>query len=203
MRIRRMLFAPLCAVAGALLLAAAPASAATVHQQSHRDTLRGTTTVTTAPGIATTLIHAGVVPLPVPPTQFSVRFSGGLTVSYGFPITGGNPSLSPLAGDIFHVGGIDFVSVRGQHLEIGKFDIALSTGKIYATQVNFAASRIAVLDLNLSHLKVCHHGNATVLTGITLRLDPAAAGALNATFGLALPANGSLVFGTATVVLRG
>jgi hypothetical protein len=42
---------------------------------------------------------------------------------------------------------------------------------------------------------------ATVLSGITVRLDPAAAGALNSTFGVSLPTDGSLVFGTARVVL--
>jgi hypothetical protein len=41
-----------------------------------------------------------------------------------------------------------------------------------------------------------------VLSGITLRLDPVAAQALDKTFGINLPTDGSLVFGTARVILR-
>jgi hypothetical protein len=201
-RLQRALWAALGVAMSGLLLWTVPASAATVQGQWHQPGLRGTTAVTTAPGIAGTLVGAGVLPLPVPPTRFRTSFSGGLTVTYGFPITSGNPTLSPPGGDILHSGGIDFVSLRGKHLGIGKFDIALAAGKIYATQVNFTAARIPVLDLDLSGLKVAHDGRVTVLSGITLRLDPAAAGALNTTFGLSLPADGSLVFGTATVTLR-
>ena len=201
MGIRRMLTVIVYVLFGAMLFAAAPASASVV-QPGHHAGLRGTTAVTTAPGIASTLLGAGILPLPVPPTRFSIGYSGGLTVTYGFPVTGGNPDLAGPSGDIFHAGGIDFVAGRGRHLEIGRFDIALAAGKIFATQVNFAPARIPVLDLDLSRLTVTHKHHATVLSGITLRLDPAAAQALNATFGLSLPADGSLVFGTATVTLR-
>jgi hypothetical protein len=163
---------------------------------------RGITAVTTAPGVASALIREGVLPLPVPPARFSIGHSGGLTVTYGFPITGGNPNLAGPSGDVFHAGGINFVSLRGRHLEIGRFDIALATGKIFATQVNFAPARIPVLDLDLAKLTVAQKHGATVLSGITLRLDTAAAQALNSTFGLSLPTDGSLVFATATVTLR-
>ena len=184
------------------LVTATPAAASPRPQSTTAATLRGVTEVTTAPGIAGTLLGAKILPLPVPPTSFRLRLSGGLAVSYGFPITGGDPNLSGPSGDIRHSGGIDFVSTRGKHLEIGKFDISLADGVIYATQVNFASARIPVLDLDLSGLKVSTTNGATVLSGITLRLDPAAAKALNATFGIALPTDGSLVFGTARVTLR-
>ena len=68
--------------------------------------------------------------------------------------------------------------------------------------MNFAAGRIPVLDVDLSHLAVSTVGGRTVLSGITLRLDPVAAHALNATFGLALPTDGSLVFGHARVAIN-
>ena len=192
------------------LVAAGPASAATTH--AARPTLAsaaaahqrasGTTTVTTAPGIATTLLRAGVLPLPTAGTRLGVASFAPLKVSYGFPITGGHPDLTGPSGDVLHSGGINFVA-RGAHLEIGRFDIDLAAGKIFARQVNFAAARIPVLDLDLSHLTVSTPGGITVLSGITLRLDPAAAGALNATFHLALPTDGSLVFGTGRVALDG
>lgn len=166
-------------------------------------TLAGTTSVTTAPGIAGTLIGAGVIPLPVPGTSFRPGYTRGLNVTYGFHITGGNPDLAGPAGDILHSGGIYFTSLRGKHLEIGKFDIDLAVGKIFATEVNFASARIPVLDLVLTNLKVTSSPRSTVLSGISLRLDPAAAGALNATFGIHLPTDGSLTFGSAVVSLRG
>lgn len=166
-------------------------------------TLSGTTSVTTAPGIAKTLIKAGVIPLPVPGTAFRLGLHRGLDVTYGFRIVGGNPDLAGPSGDILHSGGIYFTSLRGKHLEIGKFDIDLAAGKIFATEVNFAPARIPVLDLGLKNLKVTNSGKNTVLSGISLKLDPAAAGALNATFGIKLPTDGSLTFGSAVITLRG
>ena len=178
---------------------AGPAAAA----PARTATLGGITSVTTAPGIAGTLIGAGVLPLPVPGTSFHPGYHHGLDVTYGFRITGGNPDLAGPSGDIRHSGGIYFTSLRGKHLEIGKFDIDLAAGKIFATEVNFAKARIPVLDLGLADLKVSAKGKTTRLSGISLKLDPAAAGALNATFGIKLPTDGSLTFGSAVVALRG
>lgn len=201
------------AVAAALMallglgLAALPASAATgVPAQTHAavpaaSTLTRTTTVTTAPGIATTLLSAGIAPLPLPRTHVGLKFSNGsLQVTYGFPITGGNPSLTGPSGNIYHAGGIYFASLT-KHLAIGNFDINLAKGTIFAKRVNFAPSNTPVLDLNLSKLKVSTVNGKTVLSNIGLYLDPAAAGALNSTFGINLPTDGSLWFGTGRVVL--
>ena len=193
----------LIALSGLLLvgtLATAGPASATVARGSA--TLHGTTSVTTAPGIAAALLQGGVLPLPAPGTGFGIGVRSGLNVTYRFPITGGNPNLAGPSGDILHSGGIDFIG-RGKQLEIGKFDIDLTAGKIYADQVNFAAGRIPVLDLDLSGLAVTSPSGSTVLSGISVKLDPAAAGALNSTFGLGLPTDGSLVFGTAVVTLKG
>lgn len=171
------------------------------HHAAARSAL-GATTVTTAPGIAATLLKAGIVPLPVGRTGLGVSLRNGLQVSYTFPITANTADLANGTGNIRHAGGIWFVSGHA-NLEVGRFDIDLAAGKIYATQVNFAPARVALLDLDLSALQVKSgpHGR-TVLSGITVKLDPEAARALNATFGLALPTDGSLVFGTARVLLR-
>lgn len=210
---RRLVLSALSAAVGLVvavpLALAGPASAATTHATRHATIhasthLSGATRVTTAPGIATALVKAGVLPLPVfPATRFAVGLRAGQpTASYVFPITGGDPDLAGPSGDITHRGGIDFVS-RKAHLEIGRFDIDLAAGKVFATQVNWAPGKVAVLDLDLSHLSVSTSSSgATVLTGIAVRLDPAAAGALNATFGLDLPTDGSLLFGHATVTLK-
>ncbi|GAB3492924.1 hypothetical protein GCM10027572_19620 [Flexivirga lutea] len=163
----------------------------------------GQTSVTTAPGIALTLIRSGVLPLPVlPRTGFGLSFShGSLAATYRFPITGGDPDLAGPSGDIHHDGGIYFAG-RRSHLEIGRFDIDLSAGKIFADQVDFRGAHLPVLDLDLSGLKVDQHEGRTVLSGIGLKLDPAAANALNSTFDLGLPTDGSLLFGTGQVTLK-
>lgn len=195
----RVLLALTASLIAGLVVSATPASATPTHRSSRL----GTTAVTTAPGIAGTLLKAGILPLPVPGTDFRLGFSRGLNVTYGFPITSSTADLSGPSGDILHSGGINFIGLRGGKLEIGKFDIDLAAGKIFATQVNFAPGRIPVLALDLSGLKVAQKNGATVLSGISLKLTPEAAGALNATFRIALPTDGSLVFGSAVVTLKG
>jgi len=182
----------------------APAASATPAQAGQRGSgLSGTTAVTTAPGIAATLVRAGVIPLPVQPASVRVGFEHGFDLTYGFPITGGKPDLDRGKGHILHSGGINFVAVDGDTLEIGKFDIDLAAGKIFAREVNFEANRIPVLDLDLSKLRVSMRHGSTVLSNIGLYLDPVAADALNATFGLDLPEDGTLLFGKGRVTLRG
>ncbi|SDJ45110.1 hypothetical protein SAMN05444157_3428 [Frankineae bacterium MT45] len=203
--IRRLRLSLLGIISLTAMLAATlmmPTSASAAAPVKRSAALSGVTSVTTAPGIAATLLKAGILPLPVlPQTHFSLGFQHGLNVTYGFPITGGDPSLATVSGDILHSGGIYFVNLRGKHLAVTNFDIDLAAGKVYATRVNGASAKVALLDLDLSGLKVSSRTGATVLSGITLRLDPAGAGALNSTFGVSLPTNGSLVFGTAVVTL--
>ena len=201
-RLRVMATALGIGIATTIALAPAAGAHAGVSARAATSSRLGATTVTTAPGIATTLLRAGIAPLPVlPGTGVGLSLRNGLQVSYTFPITSSTADLATATGDIRHTGGIYFLSRRA-HLEIGKFDIDLAAGKVFATQVNYAAARIPVLDLDLSGLTVSTRGDgATVLSGITVRLDPAAADALNATFSVRLPTDGSLVFGTARVVL--
>lgn len=197
------------ATAAAMTVALAPVAQArnaphwNPHSSHSTSSSLGTTTVTTGRGIAATLLKAGIAPLPLlPRTGFGVSFRHGLQVSYKFPITQSTANLATASGDILHTGGIVFAS-RKASLEIGKFDIDLAAGKVFARQVNYAPGKVAVLDLDLSGLKVTTGAKgSTVLSGIIVRLDAEAAGAINATFGTALPADGSLVFGTAKVELK-
>ena len=141
------------------------------------------------------------LPLPTLGTRFQRRVAHPLTVSYAFPITGGNPDLAGPSGDIYHSGGINFVSSKAR-LEIGRFDIDLAAGKIFTRAVNFAPGRIPVLDLDLSpplgphrrgaHRAVRHHAAA----------GPGCGPGPERTFGLALPTDGSLVFGHARVAIN-
>jgi hypothetical protein len=171
------------------------------HHAAARSAL-GATTVMTAPGIAATLSKAGILPLPVARTGLGISLRNGLQVSYRFPITANTADLATGSGNIRHAGGIWFAG-RHARLEVGRFDIDVAAGTVFATEVNFAPGRVALLDLDLSALKVtAGPDGSTVLTGITVRLAAEAADALNATFGLALPTDGSLAFGTAQVRLR-
>lgn len=201
MRINRTRSKILFLLSGLLLTMFVASPVASATSPAHHSRLSGTTSVTTAPGIAGTLIKAGVLPLPARGTAFSLGYNQGVTARYGFPITGGNPDLATASGDILHSGGINFVS-RSAKLQVSDFDIDLAAGKVFATKVNGAKARVALLDLKLSGLKVSTCRGTTTLSGIGLNLDPAGAGALNATFKLNLPTDGSLAFGTATVTLR-
>lgn len=203
-RLRRgplaVLFVTLLALLGFAMAPAASAAPRTASATTAK-TL-GTTTVTTAPGVAEALLKSGIVPLPAPGTTFGVKYRNGVLVSYGFPITGSTADLTAGTGDITHSGGIVFVG-KGKTLAVQDFDIDLAAGKVFATTVNGAAARVPLLDLDLAKVRVGMVGTTTVVSGVGLELDPVAAGVLNSTFGSTLPTDGSLVFGTATIRIRG
>src|SRR5205809_7774181 len=92
--------------------AAAAGSAGTVHIGG------GRTALTTNPKTTGVLVSNGILPLPVGPTTVWPR-SGpdGLSLRYGFPITGGRVDGDTLAGYINHAGGLRFLNVaNGQTL---------------------------------------------------------------------------------------
>ena len=71
----------------------------------------GDTSVTTAPGITAALLEHGIVPLAtVPGSQGAQAGSGGVTVRFTFPVTGGWVNLAQLRGTIWHQGGILFLA---------------------------------------------------------------------------------------------
>lgn len=192
------------AVAGGVALVAPTAVAAddSAAATSQSLAVKGRTTVTTAPGIAGTLFDAGVVALPVAPsTVESSDGAKGLMLSYGFKITGGNPDFDDVTGNVRHSGGLNFVAADGTALEVGKFDIDLDAGTIFAKEVNGDKATIALLDLDLSKARVTMPHDRVIVSNVRLSLAPAAAEALNATFGLGLPTDGSLYFGKAKVAV--
>src|SRR5581483_1586580 len=86
-----------CTATAASAATASPARpahpAAWVHLKS------GTTVVTTAPGIAAALLKNGIAPVATWPGRESVKLpKSGPQVRFAFPVTGGQVSLSPLAG---------------------------------------------------------------------------------------------------------
>src|SRR5690242_7077471 len=74
------------------------------------------TTLTTDPATTGVLVRNGILPLPVGPATVVPRFgAGGLSLSYGFPITGDRVDAASLAGFINHSGGLRFANVANGH----------------------------------------------------------------------------------------
>ena len=199
------------AAAGASLLLAplfgtAAASASTHAPASRHSSVwlkGGTTTVTTAPGIAVTLIKNGIVPVGVAPgTEQLALVHGAAAARFAFPVTGGRVSLSPLGGTINHRGGILFVNVKtGQHVEVSNFTIDLTRGDLTGIVNGNPSARVALFTLSLAHAKLSAGKHCLTATGITVDLTAGAAAALNSALGTTLFAGG-LDLGTAATSVR-
>jgi hypothetical protein len=176
-------------------VAATPAAAAPAALKG------GRTTVTTAPGIATTLLRNGILPVVTKPGRVGLRFDHGLRLTASFPVTGGAVDLDPLGGDVRHRGGIKFVNLRnGKALEVGNFTIDLDTAQLTGA-VNRGATRVPVFDLDLSAASIQVRGGTVVVRNVGLDLTDAAAGALNSTLRTSVFAGG-LRFGSAGSDIR-
>jgi hypothetical protein len=180
-------FAVVAATAAALVVpvaASGVASAATRGPAPIR--MAGQTTVTTAPGIASALLGAGIVPLAVNPGQQTVLIRDGQPLArFAFPVTGGWARLHPLSGTIEHRGGILFTDLKtGKQVEVGNFTV-----------------RIAIFNLSLAHARLWVHGHIVRAANIMVTLTATAAKALNATLGTALFQPG-MTIGTAATTLR-
>ena len=182
-----------------LVLVAAPrAQAATVKLDGVR------TTLTTDPGTTSALFGAGIIPLPiasssVTPTSDAVR--------YTFPVTAGKVDATTLAGYIRHSGGILLAQRDGmgwKALSLAKFGIHI-TGAPYLTAVVNGGDRLAIADLDLGSAQIkkfTKGGRAFVsIKNVGVTLNATAMGAVNSTFGTALP--DSVKLGTADVLARG
>jgi hypothetical protein len=199
------------AAAGAGLLLAplfgtASASASTqavAHKHSAVWLKGGTTTVTTAPGIAVTLIKNGIVPVGVAPgTEQLALVHGSPAAKFAFPVTGGKVSLSPLGGTIDHRGGILFADVKtGKHVEVSDFVIDLTHGDLTGIVNGNPSARVALFTLSLAHAKLSAGRHCLTATNITVDLTAGAAAALNSALGTTL-FTGGLDLGTAATSVR-
>lgn len=187
--------------AAATLLVAIPAGTASAAPDAATALRGGTTTVTTGPGIAGTLLRNGILPLAVPPGRQSFGYDRGLTTSFSFPVTGGAVDLGTLAGTIEHRGGITFLNLRnGKRLTVSDFVIDTRTGTLTG-RVNRTATRVPVFTLDLSAATVSAAHGRVAVGNIDVRLTAVAAGALNQTLGTHVFAGG-LDLGTARTSLR-
>jgi hypothetical protein len=181
-----------------VLLAAAPqAQAAKVNLDGVR------TTLTTDPGTTSALFGAGIIPFPMKPSWITPTSDAA---RYTFPVTSGRVDAKTLAGRINHSGGLLLAQRDGmgwKALSLGKFTIHV-TGKPYLSATVNGGKRLAIADLDLGDAKIRKYtkgGRAYVsIKNVGVTLNATAMGAVNATFGTALPDNVEL--GTANVLAR-
>jgi hypothetical protein len=178
--------------------AATGGSAGTVHLNGVR------TTLTTDPATTGVLVHNGVLPLPVGPATVAPRFGAhGLSLRYGFPITGGRVDAATLAGFINHSGGLRFVNIANGHtLTLTNFRIRISDHPGLTAAVNRDPSvRVRILNLDLSHAKVDKHLPLVTVSNVKATLTKTAASALNSELGVSFFSKG-ITLGTAHVKAR-
>jgi hypothetical protein len=191
------LFAGAAGATSAAAAAQAPKSASQVWLTG------GDTSVTTAPGIAAALLGHGIVPLAtLPGTEGAKVGSGGVAVTFTFPVTGGWLNAAALRGTIWHQGGILFTDpATGKQLEVSDFVISVHQGVLTAEVNGNPKVRVPLLWLSLAHATIHAGWHYVQVNGIVLTLTGTAASALDATFSTTLFKAG-LELGTASTVLR-
>jgi hypothetical protein len=176
-------------VACALLVAAAPAAAKSKSHGSLKLS-RGATTLTLDKGAVDALTSLGIAAAPLAPAKAA---GGGLA----FPITNGRVDAKTLAGTIRHTGGLSLT--RGAtRVELRNF--VIDTKKAVLT-ARAGTTRLAILDLDLSKVKVASKGRKLTVSGVAATLTKGAADALNGAFATNAFAKG-LKIGTAVVKTR-
>ncbi len=165
----------------------------------HLDGVR--TSLTTDRATTGVLVKNGILPLPVGPATVVPHFaSGGLSLRYGFPITGGRLDATTLAGFINHSGGLRFVNIANGHtLTLTDFRIRISENPGLTAQVNHDRSmRVRILNLDLGRAKVVEHPPLVKVSNVKATLTQTAASALNDALGVSFFSKG-ITFGTAHV----
>ena len=188
------------ALIAAVLVVPAAATAATGSSKAvHLDGVR--TALTTDPATTGVLVKNGILPLPVGPATVAPRFgSEGLSLRYGFPLTGGRVDATTLAGFISHSGGLRFVNVANGHtLTLTKFRIRISEHPGLTAAVNGDASvRVRILNLDLSRAHVVKHPPLVKVSNVKATLTRTAASALNEALGVSFFSKG-ITLGSAQV----
>ena len=183
-RLSRLALLALCA----LLVAAAPAAA-----KSKSSTLklsRGATTLTLDKGATDALASLGIAAAPLAPATAE-------GADLAFPITGGRVKAKTLAGAIRHSGGLS-LSLEATRVDLRNFVIDTKQAVLTARAGD---ARIAILDLDLSDVKVAKKGRRLTVSGVSATLTKGAADALNGAFQTDAFKEGLLI-GTAVVETR-
>lgn len=180
-----------------VLLAAPQAQAAKLRLDGKR------TTLTTDPGTTSALFGAGIIPLPVAPSAIAPTADAA---RYTFPITRGKVDATTLAGTISHSGGLLLAQRDGmgwKALSLTRLQITI-TGAPNLTAVVNGGDRLEIATLDLGSADISNYmknGRSYVsIKNVGVTLNATAMGALNSTFGTALPTEVRL--GTANVLAR-
>lgn len=192
-RLAAALVATMVVVPG--VAAATTGSGSTVHLNGVR------TTLATDPATTGVLVSNGILPLPVGPATVAPRLGRhGLSLRYGFPITGGRVNAATLAGFVNHSGGLRFVNVaNGRTLTLTAFRIRISGHPGLTAEVNRDPSvRVRILNLDLSDAKVVKQPPRVWVGNVKASLTSTAASALNDALGVSFFARG-ITLGTARV----
>ncbi|HXD70111.1 MAG TPA: HtaA domain-containing protein [Gaiellales bacterium] len=188
------------ALTAALLVVPGAATAATGSSDVvHLNGVR--TTLMTDPATTGVLVKNGILPLPVGPATVAPRFgSDGLSLRYGFPITGGRVNATTLTGFVNHSGGLRFVNVAtGRTLTLTEFRIRISDHPGLTAEVNRAASvRVRILNLDLARAHVVEHPPLVKVSNVKAALTQTAASALNDALGVSFFSKG-ITLGAAQV----
>jgi hypothetical protein len=161
------------------------------------------TTLTTDTGTTQALWDAGIIPLPVAPSTVA---AAPAAAKYTFPITTGKVDAKTTAGFIKHSGGLllaRFDAGTWTALNLTKFTINITGAPNLTAIVNGGArAEIATLDLGKAEIKTfTKHGRVyRTVKNVGVTLNATAMGAINSTFGTALP--DSVKLGTADVLAR-
>lgn len=155
----------------------------------------GDTRLTLDPGAAALLSGAGIGASPIAPASAS----GG---ALAFPITGGRLGTEELSGEVRHSGGIR-LSDGGTTVDLSEFTINLDAAPDLTALVGPDRVSILTLDLSQAAIAVGRSNGRVTVSGVEARLTAAAAGALNAAFGVSAFEEGQLLGTTATHAATG
>jgi hypothetical protein len=149
----------------------------------------GATTLALDPGTAAALTDAGIAVKPIGDAKAT-------DAGIAFPVVGGWLTTDPVGGRIHHLGGLrlrsDDTTVR-----LRNFVVRLDEDPDLLAKVGNADERVSIADLDLSQAQVSLDGSRLQASGVIATLSADGAAALNAAFGLQLPAG--LPIGTANV----
>jgi len=187
-----LLLAPAADMASASAAHPATTHAASVHLR------RGTTTLTTVPGLAGALLGAGIAPIATAPGTESLL--SGARLKFSFPVTGGRVNPSHLTGSIKHRGGILFVNTsNGDSVKVSRFTISLTHKRLTAI-VSGLGVRVTLLRLSFAHATFRVRSHSVKVRRISGRLTTAAASALDAALSTSVFTPGMKIATVATLV---
>lgn len=165
------------ALAGGVLAPSASAATATVKS--------GTTTITTAPGLATALLQQQVVAGAVPITSNKVSYvNGDLQVRFTFAVRGGSYDPAVNQGEVDHGGALVFVNLsNGKKVVLKRLQLS-RTGSELRAQVGSDPTLVPVLDLAFGSGTSTTTGKTTTIAGVPATLTQFAADSLNEGLGV-------------------